>query len=825
MRGWRLAFSGIGGVFGAVWLAWLVVPSAARADAGFDVGLEELRVSGATSFADAFDDGERDAAPTRALRDRGATRVHEVGGALRLTHADGAEYSAASGRWSDRIFLDRPFRRHEGETEIVARFAGTPMRVGQAFGLAIARGDAGRAVAPLVEFDVRASEDAAVPTSAGAGQGASPGSTCGEAGSVAGRVAIWLHAPGGSGCSLVDREELSQGITLRLVLRSNGALEAGFALGTAPYAAVALQHGTLAGSSWPRTLLATSPLVAGVFASGPGGPGVPPRGFLGVAGEGDLERNAQGAITRAAGELFAARQPGRGPDRPEAALARFELEAAPGGDAPGAPIRVRFEGEQGDLVAEALQSHPRLRRDPVSGRPIAPDAPAQARCENGSETACLPPGSLRHGALALRAEFVDAALATLPFGIDPAPPGDPLPVSEYGLSAAAQALLGCGPHFGTRCSACSVESGAPTGLPFGVPVPMVRCPTLPGVELLGAEAGALLSSFVPVGAAPISWVFPGPQPGTTGYEVGASPGSQPGTISFEVVLDIGFCMRHFSPGSVGNLSGCGEGPLPRVPLPVLSTDPTDLSIGFPGGSGLSTPALGSTFLGPQWGFLGGVPWGAQMFLVGLSRPADAAPPGEGLAPFFDPAAPYREDGCSYVLPWACDSVAALRGLTATPLAYDVMALPVLRFVWEDGASLRIVTASGRFAELAGGLLHASAPLSSDAPGAHGRVIFHATPPPIVDADADDVADANDRCLGLRDPMQRDSDGDGFGNPCDADLDGNGITNFADLAILRARFFTRDANADFDGDGLVGIRDLMILGRRFGRAPGPSAPAR
>ena len=43
-----------------------------------------------------------------------------------------------------------------------------------------------------------------------------------------------------------------------------------------------------------------------------------------------------------------------------------------------------------------------------------------------------------------------------------------------------------------------------------------------------------------------------------------------------------------------------------------------------------------------------------------------------------------------------------------------------------------------------------------------------------------------------------------------DLDRNGKVDAADLAIMRAAFFTHDARADLNGDGRVDFSDLALL---------------
>lgn len=99
----------------------------------------------------------------------------------------------------------------------------------------------------------------------------------------------------------------------------------------------------------------------------------------------------------------------------------------------------------------------------------------------------------------------------------------------------------------------------------------------------------------------------------------------------------------------------------------------------------------------------------------------------------------------------------------------------------------------------------------------------------ADSDADGLRDDEDNCvLAPNGPAssvgapQRDSDGDGYGNRCDADLDQSLVVNFADLAILRQVFFTLDPDADFDGDGVVNFADLATMRSAFFQPPGPSA---
>ncbi|MFK7887756.1 MAG: proprotein convertase P-domain-containing protein [Gammaproteobacteria bacterium] len=93
-----------------------------------------------------------------------------------------------------------------------------------------------------------------------------------------------------------------------------------------------------------------------------------------------------------------------------------------------------------------------------------------------------------------------------------------------------------------------------------------------------------------------------------------------------------------------------------------------------------------------------------------------------------------------------------------------------------------------------------------------------------DADGDGVADDADNCTDVANADQRDSNGDGFGNACDADLNNDGEINVIDLGLLRAVFSTDDADADLNGDGVVNTIDLGLMRASFFGAPGPSGVA-
>jgi hypothetical protein len=90
-----------------------------------------------------------------------------------------------------------------------------------------------------------------------------------------------------------------------------------------------------------------------------------------------------------------------------------------------------------------------------------------------------------------------------------------------------------------------------------------------------------------------------------------------------------------------------------------------------------------------------------------------------------------------------------------------------------------------------------------------------------DSDVDGIGDNLDNCLAVSNSQQRDTDGDGIGNACDADLNDDCTVDINDLEILRGMFFSSNADADFNGDGMVNAIDLGIMKRQFSGEPGPT----
>ncbi len=103
-------------------------------------------------------------------------------------------------------------------------------------------------------------------------------------------------------------------------------------------------------------------------------------------------------------------------------------------------------------------------------------------------------------------------------------------------------------------------------------------------------------------------------------------------------------------------------------------------------------------------------------------------------------------------------------------------------------------------------------------------VYHFDPrPDLGDSDGDGLLDFNDNCVNAANADQRDTDGDGIGNICDADLTNDCETNFGDLAAFKQAFFPApyNADADFNGDGFVNFGDLARMKELFLEPPGLS----
>lgn len=97
-------------------------------------------------------------------------------------------------------------------------------------------------------------------------------------------------------------------------------------------------------------------------------------------------------------------------------------------------------------------------------------------------------------------------------------------------------------------------------------------------------------------------------------------------------------------------------------------------------------------------------------------------------------------------------------------------------------------------------------------------------------DDDGIGDCVDNCTDVFNPLQIDSNSDGYGNFCDADVDNDGVVGGSDLGALKKVFLTAapgppyDADIDFDSTCVIGGSVLGIMKKSFLGPPGPSGLA-
>ena len=91
----------------------------------------------------------------------------------------------------------------------------------------------------------------------------------------------------------------------------------------------------------------------------------------------------------------------------------------------------------------------------------------------------------------------------------------------------------------------------------------------------------------------------------------------------------------------------------------------------------------------------------------------------------------------------------------------------------------------------------------------------------TDTDSDGVINSSDNCILASNPLQRDTDNDGYGNFCDPDFDNNLFVGLPDFDYFKSKYGTADPDADLNGDGVVNLADFAIMRPLFSKPPGPS----
>ncbi len=90
----------------------------------------------------------------------------------------------------------------------------------------------------------------------------------------------------------------------------------------------------------------------------------------------------------------------------------------------------------------------------------------------------------------------------------------------------------------------------------------------------------------------------------------------------------------------------------------------------------------------------------------------------------------------------------------------------------------------------------------------------------LDTDGDGIDYGKDNCKVLVNADQTDTDGDGYGNACDADFNNDCVVNFIDFSQFADAFLGTNPLFDMTNDGVVNFLDLTVVVNAFSGVPGP-----
>jgi len=190
-------------------------------------------------------------------------------------------------------------------------------------------------------------------------------------------------------------------------------------------------------------------------------------------------------------------------------------------------------------------------------------------------------------------------------------------------------------------------------------------------------------------------------------------------------------------------------------------------------------------------------------------------------------------------PPVADANGPYNGVAGEPVLFDASGSTdpngdgtIVSYTWDfgDGTSpVMVATATVNHSYTTAGSYNVSLVVEDDT-GLTDSDSTTATIDSPADIDGDGVLDSQDNCtlvpngpliLDAGGNSQLDTDGDNYGNICDADLDNTGFVDFPDLTLFSNVFFTADPDADFNGDAFVDFDDLTLFSDMFFQAPGPS----
>jgi len=347
---------------------------------------------------------------------------------------------------------------------------------------------------------------------------------------------------------------------------------------------------------------------------------------------------------------------------------RIEAEE-PGTDLRELPGEVVLEMTDGSTLRAAPGVANIVRFDPVSWLRLAPDAPPDAVCSTGQEPDCWQPGDEVTESLRLFDALCELSRGFLPSDPSACREDFPQPL----LSGEQQALLGCGPFFGTECA-------------------------VDGADFLSVDPNLLLLALAqgsddsPTDSTPSSPLVP-LLPGARSSE---GSGSDMATASWELLRTLTAVSELGSPSSVGD--ECS-----------------------PATSALCHPFIGSQFSSE----IDALSFNVLIALVLASSVGSSSDPDCTLATpelcdgEFDLGDPFGIGRCSFTNPEGCELVRALLSLisqSVRELDDDPDGPPRERWLWQSGSEHPIVEATGSLAAFQGGTLHLAGPEVSRVPG-------------------------------------------------------------------------------------------------------------